>query len=130
METARIINEPDIIMNRSSGYRLLSGEWVNQSWVSPSINTGADGSLYLTILDLIKWEAAITKEKILNHDDLESMITPVRLNSDSLHPYGFGWYQSFVNGHKAVYHGGSWQGYNSYIIRFPDDKLSVMGLTN
>ncbi|MEO6583306.1 MAG: serine hydrolase domain-containing protein, partial [Ferruginibacter sp.] len=42
METIRVINEPDIIMNRSSGYELKNGEWKNQSWVSPSLNTTAD----------------------------------------------------------------------------------------
>jgi len=45
METIRIINEPDIIMNRSSGYELQNGEWKNQSWVSPSLNTTTGGSL-------------------------------------------------------------------------------------
>lgn len=130
METIRIINEPDIIMNRSSGYEIESGELKNQSWVSPSLNTTADGSLYLSILDLIKWDAAITKEKILNHEDLQSMFSPVKLNNDSLHPYGFAWFLSPVNGHKAFQHSGSWQGYNNYIARFPDDKLSVIVLTN
>ncbi|MGI8582920.1 MAG: serine hydrolase domain-containing protein [Chitinophagaceae bacterium] len=130
METIRIINEPDIIMNRSSGYQLKNGEWKNQSWVSQSLNTTADGSLYLTILDLIKWDAAITKEKILNHEDLQSMVIPVRLNNDSLQPYGFAWFLNPVNGHKAFQHSGSWQGYNTYIARFPDDKLTVIVLTN
>ncbi|MEJ7674919.1 MAG: serine hydrolase domain-containing protein [Chitinophagaceae bacterium] len=88
--------------------------------------------LYLSILDLIKWDAAITKEKILNPEDLQSMFTPVRLNNGgSLHPYGLGWYLNPVNGHKVIQlHGGSWQGYNSYIARFPDDKLSVILLMN
>ena len=130
METIRIINEPDIILNRSSGYELKNGEWKNQSWVSPTLNTTADGSLYLTILDLIKWDAAITKEKILNHEDLQSMVTPVKLNNDSLHPYGFAWFLNSVNGHKAFQHSGSWQGFNNYIARFPDDKLTVIVLTN
>ena len=130
METIRIINEPDIIMNRSSGYELKNGEWKNQSWVSPTLNTTADGSLYLTVLDLIKWDAAITKEKILNHEDLQLMVSPMKLNNDSLHPYGFGWFLNSLNGHKAFQHGGGWQGYNTYIARFPDDKLSVIVLTN
>jgi len=130
METIRIINEPDVIMNRSSGYELKNGEWKNQSWVAPSLNTTADGSLYLTILDLVKWDAAITKEKILNHEDLQSMVTPVRLNNDSLHPYGFSWFLNPVNGHKAFMHSGSWQGFNNYIARFPDDKLTIIVLTN
>jgi CubicO group peptidase (beta-lactamase class C family) len=98
--------------------------------LTSTLNTGADGSLYLTILDLIKWDAALTNEKILNPEDLQLMFTPVKLNNDSLHPYGFGWYLEPVNGHKTNYHSGSWRGYNSYIIRFPDDKLSVIGLAN
>ncbi len=130
METIRVINEPDIIMNRSRGYELQNGEWKNQSWVAPLLNTTADGSLYLSVLDLIKWDAAITKEKILNHEDLQAMITPVKLNNDSLHPYGFAWFLSPLNGHKAFQHSGSWQGYNTYIAKFPDDQLTIIVLTN
>src|SRR6185436_15136380 len=51
MTTARIINESDIIANRAAGYRLVKGELKNQEWVSPALNTTADGSLYLTVLD-------------------------------------------------------------------------------
>ena len=130
METARIINEPDIIMNRASGYELQNGEWKNQSWVSPTLNTTADGSLYVSILDFIKWDAAITKEKILNHEDLQAMVSPVKLNNNTTYPYGFAWFLNPVNGHRSFQHSGSWQGFNSYIARFPDDKLTVIVLTN
>jgi len=47
MSTTRIIDEADVIPNRSSGYRLVEGHLKNQEWVSPTINTTADGSLYL-----------------------------------------------------------------------------------
>lgn len=130
METIRVINEPEIIMNRSSGYELKDGEWKNQSWVSPTLNTTADGSLYFSTLDLIKWDAAITNEKILNHEDLQDMFNPVKLNDNSMYLYGFAWFLNPVNGHKAFQHGGSWQGFNNYIARFPDDKLTVIVLTN
>ena len=53
METTRIINEPDIIMNRSSGYELQNGEWKNQSWGLQSLNTTADGCLYYPFLTLL-----------------------------------------------------------------------------
>jgi CubicO group peptidase (beta-lactamase class C family) len=59
MDTARMISEEDIIPNRAAGYRLVKGEWKNQEWVSPSLNTTADGSLYLTVLDMAKWDAAL-----------------------------------------------------------------------
>lgn len=52
MKTARIISEADIIPNRAAGYRLVNGELKNQEYISPSLNRVADGSLYLTVLDL------------------------------------------------------------------------------
>ena len=130
METTRIINESDILLNRSSGYELNNGEWKNQSWVSPTLNTTADGSLYFSTLDLIKWDAAITNEKILNHDDLQTMFTPAKLNNGSFYPYGFGWFLHPVNGYKSIQQGGSWQGFNNFIAKFTDDKLTVVVLTN
>src|SRR5882724_1544063 len=46
MSTTRIINEADIVPNRAAGYRLDKGDLKNQEWVSSSVNTTADGSLY------------------------------------------------------------------------------------
>ena len=42
----RIISEADIIPNRAAGYRLVGNQVKNQEWVSPSLNTTADGALY------------------------------------------------------------------------------------
>ena len=65
MATARIISEADIIPNRAAGYRLVKGELKNQEWVSPTMNTTADGSIYWNILDLVKWDAALAKGEVL-----------------------------------------------------------------
>ena len=80
MTTARIINEADIIPNRAAGYRRPKGELKNQEWVSPALNTTADGSLYFSILDLAKWDAALYTEKLLKRASLERMWTPAKLN--------------------------------------------------
>ena len=61
METARVISEADIVPNRAGGYQLVEGELKNQEWVSPSVNTTADGALYLTVLDLAKWDAGTAR---------------------------------------------------------------------
>src|SRR6185369_7700115 len=65
MRTARIISEADIVPNRAAGYRLVKGELKNQEWVAPALNTTADGSLYLTVLDMAKWDAALYTEKLV-----------------------------------------------------------------
>ena len=72
MKTARIISEADIIPNRAAGYPLVKGEWKNQEWVSPVLNTTADGSLYFSILDLAHWDAALYSERLLKPPDWTS----------------------------------------------------------
>ncbi|MGH9710190.1 MAG: serine hydrolase domain-containing protein, partial [Candidatus Acidiferrales bacterium] len=81
MDTTRIISETDIIRNRASGYRLVKGEWKNQDWVSPSLNTTADGSLYFSVLDLAKWDAALYTDKLLKRASLDQMWTIAKLNN-------------------------------------------------
>jgi CubicO group peptidase (beta-lactamase class C family) len=130
MDTARIISEADIIPNRAAGYRLVKGEWKNQEWVSPSLNTTADGSLYLTVLDMAKWDAALYTEKLLKKASLEEMWTPIKLKSGKTHPYGFGWMLGAIPGRRIIEHGGAWQGFTSHIARYVDKKLTVIVLTN
>jgi CubicO group peptidase (beta-lactamase class C family) len=130
MTTARIISESDIVTNRAAGYRLVKGELKNQEWVSPTMNTTADGSLYLTVHDMAKWEAALHTEKLLKKASLAQMWTPVVLNDGKTHPYGFGWFVVEVQGHRLVHHSGSWQGFQSCIQRYVDDKLTVIAFEN
>jgi CubicO group peptidase (beta-lactamase class C family) len=132
MSTTRIISEADIVPNRSAGYRLVKGELKNQEWVSPTLNSTADGSLYFSILDLVKWDAALYTEKLLKRSSLEQMWTVVKLSNgqpNSGH-YGFGWGIETRNGHHVVEHQGEWQGFKTQISRYVDDKLTVVVLTN
>jgi CubicO group peptidase (beta-lactamase class C family) len=130
MTTTRIMNEADIIPNRASGYRSVKGELKNQEYVSPTLNTTADGSLYFTVLDLAKWDAALYGQKLLKRSSLEQMWMPVKLNNGKTYDYGFGWSLDQIRGHKDIEHGGAWQGFTTHISRFVDDKLTVVALTN
>src|ERR1051325_2273338 len=107
MSTARVISEADIVPNRASGYRVVNGELKNQNWVSPTLNTTADGALYLTVYDMAKWDAALYTEKLLKRSSLDEMWTPVKLNSGKTFPYGFGWGLGEVRGHHIIEHGGA-----------------------
>src|SRR5688572_3208805 len=65
MSTARVISEADIIPNRAAGYRVdRNNQLKNQDWVSPSLNTTADGALYMNVYDMAKWDAALYTEKL------------------------------------------------------------------
>lgn len=130
MQTARIISEADIVTNRAAGYRLMQGELKNQEWVSPTMNSTADGSLYLTIYDMAKWDTALYTKRLLKKSSFEQMWTPVKLNNGQTHPYGFGWTVAEKNGHRLIHHGGRWQGFTSYIQRYVDDQLTVVAFDN
>jgi CubicO group peptidase (beta-lactamase class C family) len=130
MTTARIISEAEIVTNRAAGYRLVDGKLKNQEWVSPTMDSTADGSLYLTVYDVAKWDTALYTEKLLKRSSFDQMWTPVTLNNGKKHPYGFGWFVVDVRGHRLIHHGGSWQGFHCDIQRYVDDKLTVIGFDN
>ena len=132
MQTTRIISEADIIPNRAAGYRLLKGELKNQEWVAPKVNTTADGSLYFSVLDLAKWDAALYTEKLLKRSSLDQMWTPAKLKNGQPNNagYGFGWEIEDRHGHHVVSHTGSWQGFKTAIARYVNDQLTVVVLAN
>jgi len=132
MTSTRIISEADIVPNRAAGYRLVKGELKNQEWVAPTINTTADGSLYFSILDLAKWDAALYTEKLLKRSSFDLMWTPVKLKNGQPNKgnYGFGWEIDYRHGHRCINHNGSWQGFETAIDRYVDDQLTVVVLAN
>lgn len=130
MTTARVISEAAIIPNRAAGYVGYQGQLVNQPWVAPALNRTADGSLYLTVLDLVKWDAALSNATLLPRAALERMWAPVKLNDGKTAPYGFGWFVMDANGHRLIEHEGAWQGFNANISRYVDDHLTVIVMSN
>jgi CubicO group peptidase (beta-lactamase class C family) len=130
MTSTRIISEADIILNRAAGYRIEQDQLKNQNWVSPTLNTTADGALYFNVLDMAKWDAALYGETLLKQTSLQQMWTPVRLNNNKTYDYGFGWGLSQINNHRLIEHGGAWQGFTTYIGRYVDDKVTIIALDN
>jgi len=130
MKTARIISEADIVPNRAAGYRLVDGQLKNQEWVAPTINTTADGSLYLSTLDLIAWDRGLRARAILKPESWSLIYTPVSLRSGRTYPYGFGWFLDESGGKPWYHHSGSWQGFETYISRYLGDDVTIIVLTN
>ncbi|MBA3317334.1 MAG: beta-lactamase family protein, partial [Gemmatimonadales bacterium] len=130
MRTARVISESDIVPNRAAGYVLEKGELKNQSWVSPTLNTTADGALYLTVRDMAQWAIGLNHARVPDSVGLAASWTPVRLNDGGAYPYGFGWGVDEQRGHPRIGHGGSWQGFRTSIQRYPEFDLTVIALAN
>lgn len=132
MTTARVISDSDIIPHRSAGYEVDEKSVLkNQDWVAATGNSTADGSLYLTVLDYAKWDAGLREGKMLKPESWAEVYKPVKLNSGKTFPYGFGWSLEKAPGGRGAYqHGGAWQGFRTFYIRYLDDEISVVVLTN
>ena len=137
MTSTRVINETNLIPHRAAGYHLVGDQVKNQTWVSPSLNTTADGSLYFTVLDVAKWDAALYSDTPLSARIREQMWTPAKFGNGATtslklegQSYGCGWFLDTMAGHRVVQHSGSWQGFRTYIVRCLDDGLTVVVLCN
>ena len=109
--TTRIISEEDIIPNRAAGYRVVKGQLKNQEWVSPTLNTTADGSLYFSILIWKRWtrrsrKAGVAEEIKLRRDVDYSEVKDGKPNSGD---YGFGWFRRIFTVIRSSSNEGAWQ---------------------
>jgi CubicO group peptidase (beta-lactamase class C family) len=133
MSRTRVISDADIIVDRASGYELAAGGTLrNQSWVAPALNRTADGSLYSTVLDLARWDEALSERRILSGEELERMwnVEPLQGGSRPFYHYGYGWVIDQWRGHRVIEYDGNWQGFQAAMARYDDRHLTVIVLTN
>jgi CubicO group peptidase (beta-lactamase class C family) len=130
MKTARVISEADIVANRSAGYQLVHGEIKNQDWLAPTLNTTADGALYLSLDDYIAWDRGLRANALLKSVSWSAIYTPVTLRSGRAYPYGFGWDVDRALDEPWYHHGGASQGFKTLISRYLADDLTVVVLAN
>ena len=90
----------------------------------------AAGELAMTAEDLAKWNISIMDQKILKPASYRELEREVQLNNGLGTRYGLGVSVGMEAGHRAVSHGGEVSGFTSESIVFPDDKVSVVALTN
>jgi len=119
-----------LIPGRVHGYQQDdSGAWLNAEFISMSQPQGA-GGLVSSVDDLARWDAALNRGEIVDPILLAQAFRPVTLSDSSTQPYGFGWVISEVQGAPSVEHGGFINGFNSQILRLPQQQIMVTVLTN
>jgi CubicO group peptidase (beta-lactamase class C family) len=130
MRTARLIDNLAIVPNRAAGYQLENGVLRNQDRVSPTANTTADGSLMLSVLDYARWDASLLGRKLLGPQSWAEIERPAALESGRSYPYAFGWYREHSAGQEVWRHSGAWLGFQSFVIHYRGDELTLVALAN
>lgn len=101
--------------------------------VAPKEGAGwlfAAGELAMTAEDLAKWNISIMDQKLLKPASYREMEREAQLNNGLGTRYGLGVSLAMEAGHRAVSHGGEVSGFVSESIVFPDERVSVVALTN
>jgi CubicO group peptidase (beta-lactamase class C family) len=115
-----------IIKDRATGYEQgKNGYTISMSnW-----DETGDGNVYTTVRDLYLWDQAFYSNA-LGKDLMDMLHTQGVLNSGEKIDYAFGLVVSEYKGLKVVEHGGAWVGFRAAIVRFPEQKFSVVILAN
>jgi CubicO group peptidase (beta-lactamase class C family) len=121
-------NRP-IIKRRSTGYTTENGVVMNIALLDLTWPF-AVGSLCSTVTDLLRWSAALHGGRVLSAELYQKMTTAVTLNDGSKTEYGYGLRVSSLDGHRVLDHGGGMPGYSTHLAYYPDDRLTIVVLTN
>ena len=117
-----------ILKNRAYSYQADE----NDRFKHAVNNTTALGSssLYSTVEDLAKWILNFDDVRIGGQTVIEQMHQRGVLNNGEQIDYAFGLSIGEYRTLRTVGHSGSWRGFRSHLMRFPDQKFGVVILCN
>ena len=118
-----------VIEKRAAGYERFGNGYRNAPYLDMSIPYAA-GSMYSTVDDLYLWDQALYTDRVVSAQSKALMYKP------ALADYAYGWVVNkaeFGNGAPAterIMHGGGINGFNTLIIRYPQQKHLIVLLDN
>ena len=120
----------EIVKNRAIGYSPTQGGGY-QIDMSISDLIG-DGCLYTNVEDLFKWDQNFYNNTLggFGQDLIEMVTTVGTLNNGELLNYAYGLFIDEYKGLSIIQHSGSWMGYVAEFSRFPQQRYSVICLSN
>jgi CubicO group peptidase (beta-lactamase class C family) len=96
----------------------------------PQLDVVGDGGVFSTVEDLARWDANFDTGVVGGHDGVRQMQQTATLPDGRSTGYALGLSVGNFAGSRVVSHSGSYGGYRSSYLRFPEDHLSVITLCN
>ncbi len=129
MHDSGIYNNAEAPAQEALGYSFKDGEYGraldwDMSWA------GGAGAMYSTLGDLERWNEALFAGEVLKPETLKLAHTPARLSDGSATSYGYGWQITSQRGVRTIAHGGGLNGFQTYLARYPAQKLTIVVLSN
>jgi CubicO group peptidase (beta-lactamase class C family) len=117
-----------IVKSRVVSYSPIEGGGFRQN--IKTIEAMGDGNLLTTVEDLAKWDQNFYDNKVGGDGFSRQLLTRTKLNNGEEISYGFGLVNGEYKGLKTVAHGGGFMGFRTEMIRFPEQRFTVICLCN
>lgn len=117
-----------LIPNRASSY-FPASDGGYRNFLSTFDRVGS-GGVFSSVEDLYLWDQNFYSGKVGGEKFLTRMHERGKLNDDEELDYAFGLAINEHNGLSVVEHGGALGGYRTNLVRFPDERFSVIVLAN
>ena len=119
-----------IMKNRAIGHVRLPGGGFGV-W-RPTYEIVGDGGLLTTLQDLAIWDRNFLQPRLGRNPQqlVTDMVQAAVLNDGSKTGYALGLMLDEYRGLPIVNHGGGVPGYNTFLLRFPEQKFAVVVLCN
>jgi CubicO group peptidase (beta-lactamase class C family) len=118
-----------VVASRAYGYSRKDAGFVFTDQSSTSAVLG-DGGIYSSVDDLFQWDQALYTEKLASRATLNLAMSPTTPTDTTAFQYGYGWYIGEYHGLRTMHHTGSSRGFRNAILRLPDQRFSVIIMTN
>jgi CubicO group peptidase (beta-lactamase class C family) len=122
-------NTERVIPRRVPGYQKGKDGFANAPYLSMT-QPYAAGSLLSSVDDLAVWSDAVFSGKLVRKEWLDKAFTPYKLKDGESTGYGYGWFIANFSGHRSIEHGGGINGFTTYEMTFPEDRVFLAILTN
>lgn len=96
----------------------------------PNDESFGSGNLLTNINDFAKWDSNFYDFRVGGRELVESMYSVDRLKDGTLNTYAFGLQIGKYRGLRTIEHGGADAGYHSYLLCFPEEKLTIAVFCN
>jgi CubicO group peptidase (beta-lactamase class C family) len=130
MTSTRVNDTRAVIPGRAVGYERGFGRWTLRDFIAPKLSANDGGALLSTANDLARWDRILWGGALLKVASRDRLWESSTLNDGTPTGFGFGWNVGQVGGRKAVWKSGGNPGYECHMLRFVDDRLTVIALCN
>jgi CubicO group peptidase (beta-lactamase class C family) len=118
-----------VVPGRVMAYQPLAGGGFGLDWVD-NFDLVGDGGLVSSVEDLLLWDRNFYANKLGKGTLLRELQTPGVLNNGKRIGYALGLTIGAYRGLPTVEHGGGMFGFHTELLRFPQQKFSVICLCN